>query len=361
MKSSLDTLDKVRTARIQYGPCPRAIMKTPRYAEVEVTRAVKNLCDSRQIWDLFTDPLRSFTDAIPHWHRLIVVRRLGAIDVATIRSDFWSTHINGEITYKALRDHLTMDKLQDLISGRRAAGRGAASFSCFLFESLAIALLSGTAPADGDFKFGHSARMVEEESEASPRRFAYSPAEAIDTLSVTETRGHHLSRGTVPSLASATSSHLSTIATLPCEPRVIVRYQQLDDIHDITTSLCVPSWFTNPLFDAFFVEKADDKTIIWFYQITVRRERDVAGTGFGMVQEVVDKVAKARTGSPVCVKYVLIMPYETWGMRNWAVRWSLPREFSTAEGEVYVQYLQFPGDVEELVLEPEIPSHEFEV
>ena len=70
-----------------------------------------------------------------------------------------------------------------------------------------------------------------------------------------------------------------------------------------------------------------------------------------MVQEVVDKVAKVRSGIPVHVKYVLVIPHDTWAAGHWAVRWSLPREFSAVEGEVYVQYLEFPSDVVELVQE----------
>ena len=354
-RSSLDTSGKVQTARVRYGPCPRDIIvscRDPISIKCDLASAVQTVCDTDRIATLFINP---FTPVHGVSHQIVLMRRVGDIDISRMQSDIWSTQIQSELAYKALYDRveaLGVDKVKDLMLDCRKVGPYAASLSEFLLELVALELLSGNAHPNGAFKFHHFAPMTEEgtSSESHLRQFAYSHANATATLSVTDTHRWELLQGTVPSTPPDAST-LVPPTPFSCRPRSIVRYHQLDDILDITNGLYVPSRFRNPLFDAFFVESAEQETTVWLFQLMVSRDHDGAGPGSTMVQELISKAGTARPGLPISVKYVLVMPYE----ETWAVRWSMAPEFSNAEGDVFVQYLDIPCDLEGLVRSQTLP------
>ncbi|KAI0735932.1 hypothetical protein C8Q76DRAFT_690425 [Earliella scabrosa] len=236
-RSSLDTSGKVQTARVRYGPCPRDIIvscRDPISIKCDLASAVQAVCDTDRIATLFINP---FTPVHGVSNQIVLMRRVGDIDISRMQSDIWSTQIQSELAYKALYDRveaLGVDKVKDLMLDCRKVGPYAASLSEFLLELVALELLSGNAHHNGAFKFHHFAPMTEEgtSSESHLRQFAYSHANATATLSVTDTHRWELLQGTVPS----TPPYASTLVPptpFSCRPRSIVRYHQLDDILDI--------------------------------------------------------------------------------------------------------------------------------
>ncbi|KAJ2926128.1 hypothetical protein H1R20_g10969, partial [Candolleomyces eurysporus] len=133
---------------------------------------------------------------------------------------------------------------------------------------------------------------------------------------------------------------LSNPPSFPRYARKIVPYDDIQEVLQASVqNYYLPLKRNNPFFDSFLLQRAEDHTVIWVFQMTIANQHGGGTTGFELLQTLKENV-EASAGHPVKLKYVLVAPFRS-QLRRQLVNWHLPDDCPAQEGDVYVQYLDF--------------------
>ena len=335
-KELIKTLTAVQSLMKEVGPCPGDIMTRlyhPRRYDNDILEALHKYQNIRSIVDLFQSS-EAVTDT--HSDAIILVKRDGPIQEDGFEDDRIIISLKTPKIYQHVKDRikaLSLDETKQMFQACSGIGPSGSVFAGHLFQRFAIICTSGQVSDQAVFPLFTLMKWIDSKAEKFPIRYMYhAPGHAL--MVVADHRSSILKIIPPRNLPIQAGDK----EQMPWSSRRVCVYKGDEDLRIDDSLYYTPEDHIDSLFDAFFYQLLNDKTVVWILQMTIKRDHDDDGSskGFTIIDTLRRIALQRQPPLPVEVKYVLVVPYTQSGCD---VEWNFAVEFEKHKGDVFVQFL----------------------